>query len=173
MPPASEVVGKGSCILCFTLGAGFLKQGPPVHSGRSVSQPSSRSGLHRTLTQEHTHRPEDCMPAEDCFWAFPHPVLHPRAPAVAGGQLRIAHASLPSATGQRCSQADEVAWPLSLPKGVGACWEIHTILFFSGLVLRTQQLCQPAFSPGDPHHPPRGSQPFLIAPFHEVLPLWL
>lgn len=71
-------------------------------------------------------------------------------------------------------QADEVAWPLSLPKGVGACWEVHTIfLFFSGLVLRTKQLRQPAFSPGDPHHPPRGSQPFLIAPFHEVLSLWL
>lgn len=43
MPPASEVAGKGSCILCFTLGAGFLKQGPPVHSGRSVSLLSFRS----------------------------------------------------------------------------------------------------------------------------------
>lgn len=64
-----------------------------------------------------------------------------------------------------------MAWPLSLPEGVGACWEILAIfLFFPGLVL-AQQLCRPARSPGDPHHPPTRLPAFSDLPILQSLPL--
>lgn len=46
--------------------------------------------------------------------------------------LCITHTSLPQAAGGQSRPQAEVAWPLSLPRGVHACWEIHAIVFFVG-----------------------------------------